>query len=113
MMIYKGGPKNYSKRDWQILSGIAIASIAAAAVAVSISPHSAVDTTASARSDLPSSEPVSAANPGPVDAFGLNREQEAEQFTQRGREAGLDESTAQRVGKEAADLCNGNPDCLR
>jgi hypothetical protein len=40
------------------------------------------------------------------------RAREIEGMTQAARDAGYDESTAQRLGGEAAALCNGDPKCL-
>lgn len=37
---------------------------------------------------------------------------EVEGMTQAARDAGYDEATAQRLGAEAAALCNGDPKCL-
>lgn len=41
------------------------------------------------------------------------RAREVEGMTQAARDAGYDESTAQRLGSEAAALCNGDPKCLQ
>lgn len=40
------------------------------------------------------------------------RDREVEGMTQAARDAGYDEATAQRLGSEAAALCNGDPKCL-
>lgn len=41
------------------------------------------------------------------------RAREVEGMTQAARDAGYDEATAQRLGSEAASLCNGDPKCLQ
>lgn len=42
-----------------------------------------------------------------------NRTREIEGMTQAARDAGYDEVTSQRLGSEAAALCNGDPKCLQ
>jgi len=46
-------------------------------------------------------------------AFGTTRTREIEGMTQAARDAGYDEATSQRLGSEAAALCNGDPKCLQ
>lgn len=49
-MLYKGGPKNYSKRDWQILGGIigvAVAGMLIGKLAGTSSTQNAPDTVVS------------------------------------------------------------------
>lgn len=41
------------------------------------------------------------------------RTREVEGMTQAARDAGYDETTSQRLGSEAAALCNGDPQCLK
>jgi hypothetical protein len=48
-----------------------------------------------------------------VDGRTYTPDEQVEALTQAARDAGLDEPAAERVGNEAAILCNGNPDCLR
>jgi hypothetical protein len=48
-----------------------------------------------------------------VDGVVYSRDEQITAMTQAARDAGMNEATAQRVGQQAAALCNGNPDCLR
>jgi uncharacterized protein (DUF2252 family) len=48
-----------------------------------------------------------------VDGVTYSGQEQIDAMTQAARDAGMDEATARRTGREAAILCNGNPDCLR
>jgi hypothetical protein len=34
-------------------------------------------------------------------------------MTQAAKDAGYDDATARQIGREAAALCNGNPECMK
>ena len=48
-----------------------------------------------------------------VDGVEYSGQQQIDAMTQAARDAGMDEATAQSVGRDAAALCGGDPACLR
>ena len=42
-----------------------------------------------------------------------DRQAEVDGMAQAARDAGYDDATSDKLGREAAALCNGNPECLK
>ena len=86
-MLYKGGPKNYSKRDWQILGAIIGAFFLLVIVGAAVSPRTT----------------VSSANASAVHA--------SPEYRKAAERAGYSGKEADEVGEAAEKLCQGTGEC--